>query len=449
MTKESAGWLVGMLLLFSAVFTPAQEQASRATNDWTGSTEQKVWGLMTIWAEAKYAFPHFEKLSDLDWDRAAQQFIPRVVAAEDMESYYQVLSEFVAMLKDSHTSIVAPWGHFKPGYDLPPIEVQVVEDRFLITRAGETDEIESQRIYPGLEIVEIGDSPIRDHFENNVLKYNTRGSKQGDEAVLTIFLFYGPQGEKVEFTVKDMDGTARNVTLTRSSLNRNGSPFMYRFVHNMMVAQTIESKMLDDNILYVNIPHFENDRVAVDFLNMIDGLDPSVITGMIVDVRYNMGGNSTTCNKMVACLIDEPVTSPIFKYRHYVAAEKAWGKEPRWSTDNIDVSPRNGKKYMGPLVVLSGPTTNSSAEDFIIELQYIGRAKIVGETTAGGAGNALVSALPGGGSFRVSTFTAVYPGGEEYVGKGVAPDVEVRPTRKDIFEGKDPILEKAIDVITN
>jgi C-terminal processing protease CtpA/Prc len=49
----------------------------------------------------------------------------------------------------------------------------------------------------------------------------------------------------------------------------------------------------------------------------------------------------------------------------------------------------------------------------------------------------------------VSTFTAIYPGGEEYVGKGVAPDVEVHPTRKEIFEGKDLILAKGIEVIRN
>jgi C-terminal processing protease CtpA/Prc len=449
MTKESAGWLMSMFLLFSAVLAPAQEQGSQTTNEWTGSTQQKVWGLMTVWAEAKYAFPHFERLSDLDWDRAAQQYIPRVIAAEDMEGYYRVLSQFVAMLKDSHTSIVPPWGHFKPGYDLPPIEVQVIEDRFLITRAGETDDIESQRIYPGLEIVEIDGNPVRKYFEENVLKYHSRGSKQADEAILTIYLFYGPQGEKVIFKVKDVDGVARNVTLTRSSLDRNGNPFMYRFVHNLMVAQTIESKLLDHNILYVNIPHFENDRVQADFQNMIDDLDPSGITGMIIDLRYNLGGSSTTCNKIVSCLIDEPVMSPIFKYRHYIAAEKAWGREPQWSTDTIDVLPREGRRYLGPLVVLSGPSTNSAAEDFIIELQYTGRAKIVGEKTAGGAGNALVSALPGGGSFRVTTFTAIYPGGQDYVGKGVAPDVEVHPTRKDISEGRDPILEKAIHVITN
>ena len=88
-----------------------------------------------------------------------------------------------------------------------------------------------------------------------------------------------------------------------------------------------------------------------------------------------------------------------------------------------------------------------ATEDFIIELQYTGRAKVVGEKTAGGAGNALAFTLPGGGTLNVSTFTAIYPGGEDYVGVGVAPDVKVRPTRQDIFEGRDAVLEKAIDVM--
>lgn len=444
MTRGCIGWIVFAFVTVAAIHAPAHGQSA---DEWTGSTDQKVWGLMTVWAEAKYAFPHFAKLPDLDWDRTVQEFIPRVIAADNMDAYYQVLAELVALLKDSHTSIVPPWGHFKPGYDLPPIEVRVIEDKFLITRAGDTDEIDAQRIVPGLEIVEIEGVAARSYFEQNVLKYYSRGSKQADEAVLTIYLFYGPQGEPVGFKVRDVNGAVRDVSLARSSVERSGRPFMYRFVHDMMVAQTIETKTLDAGVVYVRIPNFEDDRVRADFETMIDTLDPSGITGMIVDLRYNLGGNSTICNGIVACLIDDTVTSPTFKYRHYIAAEKAWGREPKWSTSHIDVAPRKGKRYLGPLVVLSGPTTNSSAEDFIIELQYTGRAKIVGERTAGGAGNALVSTLPGGGTLRVSTFTALYPGGEDYVGVGVAPDVEVRPTREDILERWDPVLEAAIGVI--
>lgn len=249
MKTKHTGWLVAGILTVTAVLAHAQEEPQQAADEWTGSTQQKVWGLMTIWAEAKYAFPHFDRLSDLDWDRAAQEFIPRVIAAEDMEAYYRVLAEFVALLKDSHTSIVPPWGHFKPGYDLPPIEVQVIEEKFLVTRVGESDESESQRIYPGLEVVAIAGTPVHSYFAENVLRFHTRGSRQADEAVLTIYLFYGPQGEKVGFSVRDMDGTVRDVTLTRSSLERSGRPFMYRFVHDLMVAQTIESKMLDHEMM--------------------------------------------------------------------------------------------------------------------------------------------------------------------------------------------------------
>ena len=48
----------------------------------------------------------------------------------------------------------------------------------------------------------------------------------------------------------------------------------------------------------------------------------------------------------------------------------------------------------------------------------------------------------------VCTFTALIPGGEEYVGVGVAPDVEVWPTREDLAEGRDAVLERALELLT-
>ena len=60
---------------------------------WKGSAEQKVWGLMTIWAQTKFAFPHRERLQEIEWDSTVQAFIPRVIEAEDQESYYKTLME--------------------------------------------------------------------------------------------------------------------------------------------------------------------------------------------------------------------------------------------------------------------------------------------------------------------------------------------------------------------
>jgi hypothetical protein len=109
------------LINTSVVQAQPQEQFTPEQNQWTGAVEQRVWGLMTVWATAKYAFPHFKERPDLDWDKKVQEYIPKVIGVPDMNSYYLVLMEFAALLKDGHTGVIPPWGHFPPGQDTPPI----------------------------------------------------------------------------------------------------------------------------------------------------------------------------------------------------------------------------------------------------------------------------------------------------------------------------------------
>lgn len=444
-----------LLLIFFVLMTSiaprghAGESNQDGTAEWTGTVEQKIWGLMTIWAETKYAFPHFDKRPDLDWDAAVQQFMPRVIAAETIDEYYLVLQELVALLVDSHTRITPPWGHFKPGYDLPQIEVNVVDGRFIITRVGSTEEIAAQNIRPGLEILEVGDGiPVRDYFENNVLKYHTQGSQQGNEAILTVYLLFGPAGKTVDLQLREIDGNVRNVTLTRNAFGSGGPPFMYRFVEKLF-AETIETRMLDGDVLYVSIPNFEHVRIEDDFRALIDTVDAATIKGIIIDVRSNMGGKSTVANGIVSCLIEGMVDSPLMRYRHYSAAEKAWGQDPRWSVEHTPIAPRDGKTYLGLMVLLVDGGTNSSAEDLVIELQQTGRATVVGTQTCGGAGNGLVSPLPGGGTFSVSTFEALFPDRRDFAGIGITPDVEVYPSREDIYSGRDVVIEKGRSILLN
>jgi hypothetical protein len=126
---RNASCLICALLLFCAATTWAQSSSSPA-NEWTGTDAQKIWGLMTVYSEVKYTFPHFDSRPDFDWDRTVQEYIPRVVAAEDMGAYYRVLDELVALLDDGHTWINAPWGDLIPGYDAVPIEVRILNDHF-------------------------------------------------------------------------------------------------------------------------------------------------------------------------------------------------------------------------------------------------------------------------------------------------------------------------------
>ena len=146
----------------------------------------------------------------------------------------------------------------------------------------------------------------------------------------------------------------------------------------------------------------------------------------------------------------EDTATSMWKSRRYVPAYRSWGNEPGWErADPAVIQPREGTRYLGPLVVLTGPSTYSSAEDFLVPLTSSGRAVLVGGTTAGSTGNPIYVDLPGGGKFRVVSKRDTFPDGTEFVGYGITPDVIVEPTQQDLFEGRDPVLEAGIDAIAN
>ena len=82
-------------------------------------------------------------------------------------------------------------------------------------------------------------------------------------------------------------------------------------------------------------------------------------------------------------------------------------------------------------------------------MQSIGRARIFGAHTAGGALPAVLERLPGGDvlQYAIGDFTTAT--GERIEGHGVVPDTPVTPTRADLLAGRDPVLDAALDWIAN
>jgi carboxyl-terminal processing protease len=424
-------------------------QSDLAVDEWTGTAAQKIFGLATIWAEARYAFPSFEHVPDLDWDKSFQNFVPRVVAAGDKNEYYWTLMEFAGLLNDGHTSVLPPWGYLRPDFDNPPLEVQVVKDAFMIARVGESPELQAQGVRVGLEIVAVDGTDTRSFFEDSVNRYYQRGSAHANDALNIVYLLRGPRDSKVVLRTKDATGEERDVTLTRNSMQPDGSPFFPRVLVLMFADSALEVRNLPGGIKYVRIANFENVEMVDEFLKLIDVIEGESTAGLLIDLRFTLGGRSDVAEAMIGALIEDPVSSPLWKYPHYVAADLSWGRPPEWSTVSKMISPRDGKRFMGPIVILTAGTASSTAEDFAISLREAGRALLVGERTAGSAGNPIVRPLPGGGQFRMATFRAYLPDGGEYVGVGLRPDVEMAPTKEDIRSGFDSVLEKGQDVLAN
>lgn len=445
--RRSRGLLLPLLIMASAACAWGLEGGGEGADDWTGTAEQKIFGLSTIWAEAKYAFPSFGQVPDLDWDRSFREFIPRVVAASDKDEYYWILMEFAGLLKDGHTSVLPPWGYLRPDYDNPPLEVQVVEGAFLIARMGETPELTGQDIRVGLEIVQVDGVGARRYFEDSVNRYYPRGSAHANDAVNIVYILRGPRDSKVTLRVRDASGDEREVSLTRNSALAGGQPFLPRILLWMLSESSLEIKHLPGGIEYVRIANFQDPAMGNEFLVLVDGLDEETTTGLLIDLRFCLGGRSEVAEQMIGALIDAPVSSPLWKYPKYVAAETNWGRPPEWGTADNTIAPREGKRFMGPVTILTAGTASSTAEDFAISLREAGRAVLVGERTAGSAGNPISLPLPGGGRFEMATFRAYLPDGREYVGLGLEPDVAIAPTRQDIRTGADAVMEKGLEVL--
>jgi len=426
-----------------------QAEPDSPADEWTGAPEQKVAGLATIWAEAKYAFPSFEAIPELDWDASFREFVPRVMATETMDDYYWTLMEFAGLLEDGHTSVLPPWGYMRPDYDNPPLEVQVVGGSFVVARLADTPEISAAGLAAGDEILAIDGVDTRTYFEDSVNRYYPRGSSHANDAVNTVYILRGPSGSHVGLKVLDASGEERDVTLTRDWMVPGAGPFFPRILLALMADPAMEITTLDGGAVLIRVNHFEDPAMGDQFLELIDSLDEDEVAGLIFDLRFCMGGRGDIAEKMIGALIDEPVSSPLWRYPRYVAAEASWGRPPEPGEASNTIHPRDGRRYLGPVVALTSGVTSSTAEDFPISLRAADRAVLVGENTAGSAGNALERALPGGGTFQMATFRAYLPDGGEYVGIGAVPDVAVAPAREDIRDGVDPALAAALDVLAS
>ena len=285
---------------------------------------------------------------------------------------------------------------------------------------------------------------------SNFLRFYSWGTAQADETMGLMGVLSGPKNSRVPLKVKDPDGTVREVALTRDSMDKNGLPFLPRTLRWYMFDPLIETNMVKPDICYIKVSNFSGDKVVEEFRKVFDSLDFARTQGIILDVRYNLGGNRDYAYSIVSFLTDQPLKASKWKSLSYVPAYRSWGRPVGWIEDGPAlIEPREGKRFSGPLVVLTGPGTFSAAEDFLVPLQYARRALLVGEKTAGSTGNPINVPLPGGGRFMVVSKRDTYPDGREFVGIGIQPDVEVHPIPKDLLQGTDPVLQKGIDVIRN
>lgn len=418
--------------------------------DWQNSDEQKILGLMQVYNSVKHYFGGFEIVPDLNWDELVIEFIPKVIEAKNIEEYYKLLLKLIANLNDNHTWIVLPYS-IREKIDRPPVFIEYIEDKFVITKVKDTPEIKKQNIYAGLEIKKVNGILVREFFIKNKLPYMTLSKIQRERLYETYNLLSGERNTRVKVTVVDRSGKEREVVLVRNSK-------MYKKNEELPIVQV---KELEPGIIYFNFKAFwPAKKVIQKFEQEFNKLDLSKIKGMIFDVRENSGGSHKTGDVIISHIIDNPFKAWFFKMKvkgpidvisnpflRFGAKTISWLFKIEWYKSYNKIKPCSGKRFFGPVVVLISRYTGSAAEQFVVAIRESKRAKIIGETTSGGTGDGVFTILPGYGKFKVCIGMGAYINGDVWQGTGIEPDIAVSRKVEDIYKGYDSVLAKGLEVL--
>lgn len=121
--------------------------------------------------------------------------------------------------------------------------------------------------------------------------------------------------------------------------------------------------------------------------------------------------------------------------------------KPSYFTPCDTVYPFKGPSYKGKVVVLVDENTLSEGEGQAMMFRAGQNTVILGSQTSGADGRVSDIFLPGGIKTWISGYGVYYPDGSQTQRIGIVPDIEVKPTVKGLAEGRDELLEKAIEVI--
>jgi carboxyl-terminal processing protease len=226
----------------------------------------------------------------------------------------------------------------------------------------------------------------------------------------------GPAGTQVMLTILREGKEPFDVTLTRASIN----------------VPTVEGRMLEDEIAYVRISIFADDTKDELRRSLEELLDQNP-KGLVLDLRGNGGG-------FLVSAID--VASEFMKSGVIVHEEYGDGTRQTFEVR------RGGLATKIPMVVLINEGSASASEIVAGALQDHGRAKLIGMPSFGKGSVQIPTPLKDdAGAVRITIARWLTPDERTIHEVGLTPDMEVDVTQEDFDAGRDPQLEKAVEVL--
>ena len=223
-------------------------------------------------------------------------------------------------------------------------------------------------------------------------------------------------------------------TIVELTVDRDGEELFFAVERAHIQIQSVRYEMLEGNIGFITIEEF-GVHTASQFQQAMDSLEAQDMEGLIVDLRYNPGGQLNPVVEILRNILPEGVI---------VSMEDVHG--------NVTVERTDGRNaFDRPMVVLVNGFSASASEIFAGAVQDHEMATIVGTSTFGKALVQRPFTLSDGSSMHVTIAEYFTPNRQRISENGIIPDVEVEfdytQEVDDIDDLIDAQLDKALEIM--
>ena len=229
--------------------------------------------------------------------------------------------------------------------------------------------------------------------------------------------------------IRGPKGTEVTLTIFRDGFDK---PKDFKIIRQAIVVKSVRTVRRDDNIFVITITNFNDDTTELFKRAAQTALEKNP-KAIILDLRNNPGGYLETAIDVASEWIDQGVVV----------------------TEQFNPEKKNEYWHRGrsrlkdfPTAVLVNQGSASASEIVAGALKDDGKAIIVGLKTFGKGSVQTLENLQDGSSVKITVAKWLTPKGNNINEQGIVPDVEVDLTIDDYNKGKDPQMDKAVEILS-